>query len=146
MTDFLKKHKMLCKLQFEFRENHSPTVALIEVLSEIHSNLDSGKFVLGVFLDIEKAFDTTDHKVPIHKLEHYGLRGLTSKWLTSYSSNRKQYTCINGENSEIDFIINGVPQGSVLGPLLLTINVNDNSHLIHSHGFLLMMPIYSRPI
>ena len=128
MTDFLKKHKILYKLQFGFRENHSTTLALIEVLNEIYSNLDSGKFVLGVFLDLKKAFDTIDHKVLIHKLEHYGFRGVVSKWFASYLSNRKQYTCVNGENSELDVITTGVPQGSVLGPLLFTIYVNDMQH------------------
>ena len=125
MLDFLKKHKILYKLQFGFRENHSTSLALIEALNEIYLKLDEGKFVLGVFLDLKKAFDTIDHKILLSKLEHYGLRGVASNWLCSYLSNRKQFTFVNGCNSHLGTINTGVPQGSVLGPILFTLYVND---------------------
>ena len=125
MLDFLKKHKILYKLQFGFRENHSTSLALIEALNEIYSKLDEGKFVLGFFLDLKKAFDTIDHKILLSKLEHYGLRGVASNWLRSCLSNRKQFTFVNGCNSHLGTINTGVPQGSVLGPILFTLYVND---------------------
>ena len=125
MLDFLKKHNILYKLQFGFRENHSTSLALIEALNEIYSKLDEGKFVLGVFLDLKKAFDTIDHKILLSKLEHYGFRGVASNWFCSYLSNRKQFTYVNGCNSHLGTINTGVPQGSVLGPILFTLYVND---------------------
>ena len=125
MLAFLKKHSILYKLQFGFRENHSTVMALIEALNKIYKNLDEGKFVLGVFLDLKKTFDTIDHKILLKKLEHYGIRGIVNKWFSSYLLNRKQFTAVNGESSTLSSINTGIPQGSVLGPLLFTICVND---------------------
>ena len=115
MLAFLKKYSILYKLQFGFRENHSTVMALIEALNEIYKNLDEGKFVLGVFLDLKKAFDTIDHKILLKKLEHYGIRGMVNKWFSSYLLNRKQFTAVNGESSTLSSINTGIPQGSVLG-------------------------------
>ena len=79
----LNKNSILYKLQFGFRENHSTVMALIEALNEIYKNLDEGKFVLGVFLDLTKAFDPIDHKILLKKLEHYGIHGIINKWFSS---------------------------------------------------------------
>ena len=100
-------------------------MALIEALNEIYKNLDEGKFVLCVFLDLKKAFDTIDHKILLKKLQHYGICGIVNKWFSSYLLNRKQFTAVNGESSTLRSINTGIPQGSVLGPLLFTIYVND---------------------
>ena len=130
MLDFLKKHKILYKLQFGFRESHSTSLALIEAMNEIYSKLDEGKFVLGVFLDLKKAFDTIDHQILLKKLEHYGFRGVVNTWLSSYLSDRKQFTYVNGYCSNLGAINTGVPQGSVLGPILFTLYVNDMANAI----------------
>ena len=121
LLDFLRKHKILYKLQFGFRENYSSTLALIETLNEIYSKLDEGKFVLGVFLDLKKASDTIDHKILLNKLEHFGIRGVAKKCFCSYLSNRKQFTYVNGCSSNLGIINISVPQGSVLGPILFTL-------------------------
>ena len=76
------------------------------------------------FLDMSNAFDTMSHDIPIHKLEHYGIRGICKDWFASYLTNRSQYTEINGHKSSY-LNSNTVPQGSILGPIVLLIYVND---------------------
>ena len=125
ILDLLKKHKILYKLQFGFRENHSTALALAEALNTIYTSLNEGNFVLGVFLDLKKAFDTIDRNILIKKLEHYGFRGLAKKWFSSYLTSRKQFTYVNGHRSRLGTVHTGVPQGSVLGPILFSIYVND---------------------
>ena len=122
---FLKKHKILYKLQFGFRENHSTALALAEALSKIHKCLNEGNFALEVFLDLKKAFATTDHNILIKKLEHYGLRGLAKKWFSSYLANQKQFTYVNGHRSRFGTVHTGVPQGSEVSPIFFSIYVND---------------------
>ena len=82
-------------------------------------------FACGIFIDLQKAFDTVDHNILLSKLEHYGIRGKTNQWFKSYLSNRKQHVSINGFSSNETEMLYGVPQGSVLGPLLFLIYIND---------------------
>ena len=122
---FIQKHKILCRLQFGCREGHSTTHALQELLEKIYANLDNRKICLGIFLDLSKAFDTIDHSILLAKLQHYDLRGKICEWFASYLSNRKHYTFADGTNSSYGLISKGVPQRSVLGPILFTLYVND---------------------
>jgi hypothetical protein len=125
LYSFLNSFNCLNEYQFGFRSKHSTCHALISITKKIKKALDTGHYVGGVFIDLQKAFDTVDHTILISKLEHYGVRGVACHWFQSYLSNRKQFVSINGYKSNNKHIVCGVPQGSVLGPLLFLIYVND---------------------
>jgi hypothetical protein len=99
LISFINKHKILNKHQFGFRNGHSTTLSLIEVMDEIYKNLDDGNIGIGIFLDLQKAFDTIQHSILLDKLQHYGIRGLAHKWIQDYLTNRQQCVNINGLNS-----------------------------------------------
>ena len=118
------------KFQFGFRQDHSTILALTEITDSIRCFLDNDNYVLGLFVDLSKAFDTVDHSILLYKLSHYGIRGHANKFFQSYLTHRKQFTYINNEKSDIREISCGVPQGSVLGPILFLIYVNDLCHAV----------------
>ena len=103
----------------------STSMAIMELVENITTAIDNGKFTIGVFIDLKKAFDTVDHSIPVTKLDHYGIRGVAKQWLSSYLENRKHYVCFNGTDSGFLPITCGVPQGSILGPTLFLLYVND---------------------
>lgn len=115
----------LSKHQFGFRPRHSTQHAVSCLIDKLTKNLDDGNIAVGVFLDLQKAFDTVNHNILIKKLGAYGVRGEAQAWLKSYLTNRQQFVSINNVNSSLLNISCGVPQGSILGPLLFIIYIND---------------------
>ena len=125
LSDFIDAENILYDLQNGFRKKYSTNHAILIIIEGIKENLDKGQFSCGVFVDLEKAFDTVNHKILLKKLDCYGIRNTANDWLRSYLSSRKQLVSVEGKNSKLLDVTCGVPQGSILGPLNFIIYIND---------------------
>ena len=127
LYEYFTNNNLFFDSQYGFRSKHSTEDAAIELVDQVHNTFENNPHdeVLSVFLDLSKAFDTIDHDILLSKLLHYGIEGSPLRWFVSYLTNRKQFLTYDDTDSELMDIIVGVPQGSILGPLIFLIYVND---------------------
>ena len=123
--DHFNRNKLLYMSQHGFRSHHSTELATLELIDKILMEMDKGNTPITIFLDLSKAFDTIDHEILLHKLQYYGFENNSLNLLRSYLNDRQQYVQYNDVSSESMLISTGVPQGSILGPLLFVIYIND---------------------
>ena len=129
LISFIIQHELLYKYQFGFRKAHSTILAILTLTDMVSKALENGNHVIGVFLDFSKAFDTVDHDILFHKLDHLGIRGTALDWLRDYLTSRHQFVMYDKISSDKKVVTCGVPQGSVLGPLLFLLYVNDIANI-----------------
>ena len=122
---YFTENNLFYESQYGFRPKHSTELASLHLTDQITQDLDNNEVPINIYLDLSKAFDTINHKILFDKLRHYGITGTAHKLIKSYLTNRKQYTSLSGAHSTMNDITTGVPQGSILGPLLFIIYIND---------------------
>ena len=118
LSGFLTKFNILNHNHYGFRPYHSTAMAILELINNIYEGFENNQYTVGVFVDLKKAFDTVNHEILLDKLNFYSITGIPLTWLTSYLSHRQQYVMVHDRTSSYNLVVCGVPQGSVLGPLL----------------------------
>jgi len=135
LLDYLNAHHLLPGCQSAYRSYHSMETAILKVMSDILLALDSGDLAMLTLLDLSAAFDTVDHYIFLKSLNiSYGVSRSVFGWLTSYLSNRTQFVQLNGSCSKSSVVACGVPQGSVLGPILFLLYTADLTRLVDTHN------------
>ena len=132
MKKYLNSHQVLCKYQSGYKPKHGCTTALLHISDYMYDAMDNGEIIFLILLDYSKAFDIACHDLILAKLKNLGFEQSALSWLKSYLNNRQQKVVLDSSESTLVSLRNGVPQGSILGPLLFTILVNDISDVIHN--------------
>ena len=136
LSEYFTCSKLLHEGQYGFRENHSTELASVELMDRIISAVDRKTLPITIFMDLSKAFDTLNHNI-LDKLYHYGIRETALCWFKDHLTNRQQYVEIDDTASDKRVITTGIPQGSILGPLLFLIYMNDISYTSQLFKFIL---------
>ena len=137
LYDFFHHNNLFYDSQYGFLKKHSTEYAAMELTDKVLKDIDEKNISLAIFMDLSKAFDTLDHSILIKKLAHYGVKGTALEWFTSYLTGRSQYVEIDGVSASILTLSTGVPQGSILGPLLFLIYMNDVPYCTKYFNFIL---------
>ena len=125
LNDYFDVNKLFHSSQYGFRKQHSTELATMELVDRATQKMDRGEIPFGIFLDLSKAFDTLNHSILLDKFNYYGIKKCSLQLIKNYLANRSQYVEHNGIKSDYSPISTGVPQGSILGPLLFIIYLND---------------------
>ena len=125
LSSFIEHFNVLSDNQYGFRNNRSTSLAVIELLENVTNAIDAKQHTIGIFIDLKKAFDTIDHSLLLREMEHYGIRGTLLNWIRSCLTNRKQFVQIKDIFSNFSDVTCGVPQGSILGPILFILYINE---------------------
>ena len=133
---YLEGNKILSSNQNGFRKQHGTSDTIFKFLSHVIDNMNEKKVTIAVFIDFKKAFDTLNHQILIQKLEKLSITENVQKWFKSYLTNRSQVTFMNGITSPSAMLTHGVPQGSILGPMLFNLYINDLPRVVNSNMIL----------
>ena len=125
LFNHLNQYSLLNDCQYGFRPHYSCDLAVIDLQDRLMTKINNGLHTFGIFLDLSKAFDLINHEILLYKLSRFGIRGIPLQWFRSYLTKRTQCTSYNNHTSTFFNITSGIPQGSILGPLIFPLHIND---------------------